>query len=48
MKKEYINPTLEVIKIEVHHLMAGSPNGTHDEIGGGGQLAPELETEFDF
>lgn len=48
MKKTYINPSMEVIKIEVHQLMAGSPNGAHDVVGGGTQLAPEYEPEYDF
>ena len=47
MKKTYINPTLEVVKIHAtHQLMAGSPNSVNEEIGGGSQLGHEFDDEF--
>ncbi|MBQ8657348.1 MAG: hypothetical protein IJ527_09930 [Prevotella sp.] len=40
MKKQYINPEIEVVNIETHALMAGSP-GAGGEFGGGGVLSRE-------
>lgn len=31
MKKQYINPEIEVIKINTTHLLEGSPKGVSDE-----------------
>lgn len=44
MKKQYINPSMEVVEIKAQHLLAGSPqlNGT---LGGSD---PILGREFDF
>ena len=39
MKKEYIMPQVEVVKLEIHHMLAASPPGWNNEVG-----APE----FDF
>ena len=39
MKKEYIKPQVEVVKLEIHHMLAASPPGWNNEVG-----APE----FDF
>jgi len=47
MKKTYINPELEVVKIKTNqYLLAGSPDGAHEEVGGGEILG--REDEFDF
>jgi hypothetical protein len=41
MKKEYIKPQVEVVKLEIHHMLAASPpSGWGGEVG-----APELELE---
>lgn len=45
MKKTYMIPQMDVVKIESHQLMAGSP-GLEGEYGGGTILAPGVE-EFD-
>ena len=29
MKKVYINPTIEIVKVESHQIMAGSPYNLH-------------------
>ena len=42
MKKEYIKPQMEVVKIQAMQILAGSPDA-HDEVGGDGQLAPEFD-----
>lgn len=39
MKKQYIKPQIEVVKLEIHHMLAASPPGWDKEVG-----APE----FDF
>lgn len=39
MKKEYIKPQVEVVKLEIHHMLAASPPDWNGEVG-----APE----FDF
>lgn len=44
MKKQYINPEMEVMNIQSQALLAGSP-GKGGEYGGGGVLS--RETEFD-
>ena len=38
MKKEYIKPQVEVVKLEIHHMLAASPPGWSGEAG-----APELD-----
>lgn len=44
MKKEYINPELEIIVINAPQLMAGStPSAEGDYPSGGEVLAPELD-----
>ena len=43
MKKTYTNPTIQVVEIEVRQMLAASPNGAHDEIGGGTQLGREYD-----
>lgn len=30
MKRTYINPTIEIVKVESHQIMAGSPYNLHD------------------
>jgi hypothetical protein len=42
MKKEYIKPQMEVMKIKAVQILAGSPN-PHDVVGGGGQFAPVFD-----
>ena len=32
MKKTYINPQLEVIKIQTTQMLAGSPGEAHEEV----------------
>lgn len=43
MKKKYINPAMEIVKIETQQVIAGSPS-LGGEYGGGGVLS----REFDF
>ncbi len=31
MKKAYINPTIEIVKVESHQIMAGSPYTLNEE-----------------
>lgn len=38
MKKEYIKPQVEVVKLEIHHMLAASPPNWDKEI-----QAPEFE-----
>ena len=48
MKKTYIIPEIEVVKIRANQqLLAGSP-GLNGEYGGGTILAPAYEPESDF
>ena len=47
MKKTYINPELAVVKMKMNqHLLDGSPNGAHDEVGSGSILGREEEYDF--
>lgn len=52
MKKTYINPELNVVKIAPHHMLAASPDGFDGIIndsgsGGGNALSRELEEDFE-
>ncbi|MBQ9676860.1 MAG: hypothetical protein IJV44_01835 [Prevotella sp.] len=47
MKKTYINPEMEVIKINAPQIMAGSP-GFGGEFGGGTPESREFEDLEDF
>ncbi len=42
MKKQYINPEMEVIKVESPQILAGSP-GLGGEFGGGSVLGREFD-----
>ncbi len=33
MKKEYMKPQVEVVKLEIHHMLAASPPGWSGEAG---------------
>ena len=33
MKKEYMKPQVEVVKLEIHHILAGSPLSWSGEVG---------------
>ena len=33
MKKEYMEPQMEVVKIEIHHMLAASPTSWDGEVG---------------
>lgn len=46
MKKKYMIPTTEVVKIESHKIMAGSP-GLGGNYGGGTILSREEDFSFD-
>lgn len=37
MKKQYIKPQMEVVELEIHHMLAASPPGYKGEFG-----APEF------
>ena len=43
MKKTYIIPEMEVVKIQIQQMLAASPNGAYDEQGSGTQLSREFE-----
>ncbi|MBR4920818.1 MAG: hypothetical protein IKZ62_05820 [Prevotella sp.] len=47
MKKKYMNPTTEVIKIEPHKIMAGSPGLNGGEYPGGIILSRENDFLFE-
>ena len=36
MKKQYMKPQMEVVKLEIHHMLAASPPGWDKEIGAPG------------
>ena len=38
MKKQYIKPQMEVVELEIHHMLAASPAGWNGEVG-----APDLD-----
>jgi len=44
MKKKYINPAMEIVKIETQQVIAGSPD-LGGEYGGGGILSREFDDE---
>lgn len=41
MKKQYIQPNIKTVKIDVFNLLAGSPNIEVDDSITGGQYPPE-------
>ena len=43
MKKAYINPEMVIVEIQTQQMLAASPNGAYNQVGGGTQLAPELD-----
>ena len=43
MKKEYIKPQVEVVKLEIHHMLAASPPGWDGELG-----APEFVYDDEY
>ena len=47
MKKTYINPQIQVVKIQIQQMLAGSPTGVNDTTGSGTQLSREFEFDFD-
>jgi hypothetical protein len=48
MKKTYIIPEMEVVKIQMQQMLAASPTEAIEEVGGGTQLGREFGDEFDF
>ena len=46
MKKQYMKPQMEVVKIQAMQILAGSPDA-HDEVGGDGQFAPWFNPDSD-
>ena len=49
MKKKYIAPSMEVVKIQTAQLMAGSPGYGGDTTATEGNLAPEYEwSDWEF
>ena len=50
MKKKYINPSMEVVKVDAPQIMAGSPGKGGVYGGGGGVLGHEYESDdiFDY
>ncbi len=33
MKKQYMKPQMEVVELEIHHMLAASPPGWNGEVG---------------
>ena len=48
MKKDYIAPTLEIVYVETHRMMSGSPNTGGDYKPGDPVLAPSLDDDFEL
>lgn len=51
MKKTYINPELEVVKIAIQQMLAASPDGfakSIDTTGGSGEDALGHDDEYDW
>ena len=50
MKKTYINPTLEVVKIQTVGMLAGSlgQNDTSASVNGSGEYTNQLGRDYDF
>ena len=50
MKKTYVNPEIEVVKIATQQMLAASANVAFDDtpIGGGDAVAHEDEFDFNF
>ena len=46
MKKEYIKPQVEVVKLEIHHMLAASPPGWNNEVGAPGYDWVDKAYEF--
>ncbi|MBP3775668.1 MAG: hypothetical protein IJ069_02525 [Prevotella sp.] len=46
MKKKYINPSMEVVKVDAPQIMAGSP-GIGGKYGGATPEAHEFDFDFD-
>ena len=40
MKKQYMKPQMEVVELEIHHMLAASPAGWNGEVG-----APEFNSD---
>ena len=40
MKKQYMKPQMEVVELEIHHMLAASPPGWNGEVG-----APEFNCD---
>ena len=36
MKKQYNKPSMEIVKLEIHHMRAASPAGWNGEVGAPG------------
>ncbi len=47
MKKKYINPSMEVIKIQTPQLLAGSDPALGGQYTGGSTLSREMD-DYDF
>ncbi len=48
MKKTYIIPEMEVVKIQMQHMLAASPNQVNEIVGEGEPLGREFGDEFDY
>ena len=46
MKKTYIIPEMEVVKIQMQHMLAASPNQVNEIVGVGEPLGREFDYEF--
>ena len=47
MKKTYSNPTIQVVKIQIQQILAGSPDSAYDTTGNGTQLSRKDRFGFD-
>jgi hypothetical protein len=48
MKKDYIAPELEIVYVETHRMMTGSPTTGGDYKPGDPVLAPGLDDDFEL
>ena len=48
MKKTYIIPEMEVVKIQMQHMLAASPNQVNEIVGEGEPLGHEFDDEFGY
>lgn len=43
MKKQYMKPQMEVVQLDIHHMLAASPPGWNNELG-----APSYDLDLEI